>query len=193
MAMDPKDIKAIVDAVQQSTDRLAKGIVGSLGRIFGALAGKNEEPFIYNLKGGSAGGDGFLNLTGTVGNVQTGTIHIDQDADFVCSRLHSIALVTSTGVIMPPQTATGPSYQTLIRNGGSDRQLMQVDAHNETLFGTGQRSVPFTKNYVFRRNSDVQIRLTNLQAVATQVWISLWGYKIFDRTALDLTGARSAA
>ena len=190
-ALDPKT-QAIIDAINASTDRLAKGVVGSLGRIFGALSGKNEEPFLYSLKGGSSGGDGFLNLAATVGNVVTGTIHIDQDADFVASRMHSISVVTSTGVIMPPQTATGPSFSAMLRNLGSDRQLMQVDGHNECVFGTGQRSVPFTKNWVVRRNADIQVRLTNLQAVATQVWILIWGYKIFDRQALDLTGARTA-
>jgi hypothetical protein len=182
--------QAILDEIGRSFDRFGKTVYAGLNRMFGQLSGRNEEPFLYTLRGGSAGGDGFLNLSSAVGNVATGTIHIGQDADFLASNFHMISLITASGVVMPPQTGTGPSFSALIRNLGTDRQLMNVDSHGECIFGTGQRSVRFTKNWLVRRNSDLQIKLTNLQGVATQVWISLWGYKIFDDQALNLTGKR---
>ncbi len=185
------ETQAIMQSIQEGFDRFGKTVYAGMARIFGQLAGRNEEPFLYCLRGGAAGGDGYLNLAATVGTVSTGSIHIGQDADFVASNFHMIAVTTSTGVIMPPQLTSGPSFSALIRNLGTDRQFSNVDAHAETIFGTGQRSVKFTKNWLFRRNSDVQVKLTNLQAVATQVWIALWGYKIFDPKAQYLTAARA--
>lgn len=184
------DTQATLDAIQKGFDRFGKTVYAGMARIFGQLAGRNEEPFVYSLRGGSSGGDGYLNLGATIGATVTGTIKIGQDADFIASNVHMIALTTSTGVIMPPQTTGGPSFSALIRNLGTDRQWMNVDSHGECLFGTGQRSVHMTKNWLIRRNSEIQIKLNNLQAVATQVWISLWGYKILDPKAQDLTGQR---
>lgn len=184
------DTQAIIDSVQQGFDRFGKTVYAGMARIFGSLAGRNEEPFVYNLRGGASGGDGYLTLAATIGSTVTGTIHIGQDADFVASNFHAVAVTASTGVIMPPLTTSGPSFSALIRNLGTDRQYSNVDGHNECLFGLGRESVRFTKNWLIRRNADIQIKLTNLQAVSTQVWISLVGYKIFDPKALDLTGQR---
>lgn len=179
--------KETIAAIQQGFDRFGKTVYASIARIFGSLAGKNEEPFVYCLRGGSAGGDGYLNLSNVIGNTVTGTIHIGQDADFLASDMRAIAVVTSTGVIMPPQTSTGPSYSCLLRNLGNDRQLSNTEVHNEVLFGDGRRAVPLKKNWLIRRNSDIQVKVTNLQATATQLWIAIGGYKIFDPAALDLT------
>lgn len=181
---------AIIQAIQQGFDRFGKTVYAGLNRMFGQLAGRNEEPFLYTLRGGSQGGDGFLNLSATIGNVATGTIHIGQDADFLATNWVSISINTTTGVVFPPQTGTGPSFSALIRNLGTDRQFSNVAAHNECMFGTGQRSIRFAKNFLVRRNADLQIVLTNQQAVATQVWISLWGYKIYDEKASNLTASK---
>lgn len=188
--MSQQDTQAIIDSIQQGFDRFGKTVYGAMARIFGNLAGKNEEPFVYCLRGGAQGGDGYLNLAATVGATATGTIHIGQDADFLATDMRCIAVVTSTGVIMPPQTTTGPSFSCLLRNLGSDRQFSNVAGHNETLFGDGKWSVKMAKNWLLRRNADIQVVLTNLQATATQAWIAIGGYKIYGPKAQDLTGQR---
>jgi len=168
-------------------DRLGHKIVGGLARIFGALSGKGEEPYQYGIVSGD--GNGFVTIGGAVGDVETATIQISQEADFIASRLVYIG-VTAAGVIMPPQTATGPSVTCLITDGATDRQLSNVQLHLDTMGGTGSRSVPWVKNRLFRRNSTINFAFTNRQAVATTLWLTLWGYKIYDQNALDLVRRR---
>lgn len=187
----PAENAQLIAAIQEGFDRFAKTTYAGLARIFGSLAGRNEEPFVYCLRGGTQGGDGYLNMAATIGTVATGTIHIGQDADFIASSVHAFAVTTSTGVPMPPQLTTGPSYSVMMKNLSTDRSFMNVPCHNENVAGNAARDTWFTKNWLLRRNSDVQVTLTNLQAVATQVWVAIWGYKIFDAQALDLTGVRS--
>lgn len=176
------------DLFLAGVDRLGFKIVGALARIFGAFAAKDEETYWYGIT--SAAGQGFVDLTAVVGNTAVATIDITQEADFVATRMLHAGVVDTTGVIMPLQTATGPSYSVNIRDGSSDRNLMQFPLHAETLFGTSQRSVPFAKNRLFRRNSTITLDLTQLQAVATRIFIVMQGYKIFDEASLDLVRRR---
>jgi len=169
-------------------DRLGFKLLGGLARIFGALASKDEDPYWFGIQ--STNGAGFVNLAAAVGAQGAAVINVSQEADFVATRVLAISVVTATGVIMPPQTVIGPSYSLVITDGGSDRQLMNVPIHNEVVEGTGQRSTPLTKNRLFRRNSSINFALVNLQAIATQTWIALMGYKIYDEKSLDLVARR---
>jgi len=169
-------------------DRLGFKLVGALARIFGSLAAQDEETYWYGIRSGD--GNGFVDLTAVIGNTDQATIDITQDADFVGTRIIHAAVATATGVIQPLQTATGPSYTMSIRDAGSDRQLTNFELHAETMNGTSQRSVPFTKNRLFRRNSTIQFTFTQLQAVASRIFVVMQGYKIYDQKALDLIRRR---
>lgn len=187
--MDKEAAKAVAGLWAKNTDRLGYKLVGALGRIFGSLAAKDEEVYTYGIRS-AAGGDGFVNLAAAIGNRQVATIEITQEADFVASRILHVALNPATGAILPYQVAGGPSYIVQMTDGGSDRTLQNFQLHVDTIAGTAQRSVPFPKNRLFRRNSTISFVYTNQQAVATQVWMAILGYKIYDEASLDLVRRR---
>jgi hypothetical protein len=179
--MTTEELKAIMAMHIQATDRLGFKIGGLLARIFGSLAAKDEEVFWFGLKS-SAGN--FVDLTAAIGVTGIGTLRVSQEADFVATRVLAAAVNPVSGV---PLT---PSYTCKIVDGGSDREIMNQEIHVDTLAGTAQRSVPFTKNRLFRRNSDVTFTFSNQQAVATRIFMLVQGYKIFDEAALDLVRRR---
>lgn len=179
--MTSEELKAIMAMHIQATDRLGFKLGGLLARIFGSLAAKDEEVYWFGIK---SNGGNFVDLTAVIGNTGIGTIRVSQEADFVATRVLAAAINPVSGV---PLT---PSYTCKIVDGGSDREIMNNEIHVDTLAGTAQRSVPFTKNRLFRRNSDVTFSFTNLQAVATRILMVVQGYKIFDEAALDLVRRR---
>lgn len=170
------------DEFMAGMDRLGFKVVGALARIFGALAAKDEETYWYPIR--SAAGFGFVDLTAVIGNLAQATIDITQEADFVGTRFLHQDVNPTTGV---PIT---PSYTVNVRDGSTDRNLMTAPIHVDTLAGTAQRSVPFTKNRLFRRNSTITLDFTQLQAVATRIFLCIQGYKIFDESSLDLVRRR---
>ena len=169
-------------AIIEAGDRFAFKVLGGLGRIFGSLAAKNEEAYWYAVKGNNVG---YIDLTAVIGNVATGVVDITQEADFVANRLTFEAVNPVSGAVI-----ANTSWTAKIKDGGSDRDMMPFEVHVNALMGTAQRCVPFAKNRLFRRNSTVTIDFTNLQAVATRIYIAIWGYKIYDTKALDLTRRR---
>jgi len=181
--MDAKD-----QAMIQGMDRLGFKLVGAMARIFGSLAAKDEETYWYGIR--SADGNGFVDLTAVIGNTDTASVEITQEADFVGTRILMMSVNPTTGAILAPQVAGGPSFTVTIRDGSSDRQLVQYPIHAELVAGTAQRSVPFTKNRLFRRNSTVFFDYVNLQAVATRIYMAIQGFKVFDESALDLVRRR---
>lgn len=180
--------KGVFNPFVQAVDRLAYRIMGGMGRIFGSLAARDEEIYTYGIRSNS--GDGFADLAGAVGAVIQAEIPITQEADFVADRLLYAAVNPASGAFLPYQVAGGPSFTLNIRDGGSDRVLTNFELHVETMAGSIQRSTPFPKRRVFRRNSTVFFNLTNLQAVATRVFIAVLGYKIYDEASLDLVRRR---
>lgn len=165
-------------------DRLAFKLYGGLARIFGSLAARNEETYWYAIE--SSSGRGFVDLAASIGATATASINITQEADFVGTRMLAYDVNPSTGV-----TLADASWElTSIRDGGSDRELISNPVHRWTLFGNALRSVPFTKNRLFRRNSTITFGFRQLQAVATRIYLVIQGYKIFDEAALDLVRRR---
>ncbi len=180
--INPKEAKNAFDYLSFGVDRLGFKIIGALGRIFGSLAGKDEETYWYGIN--SEDGQGFVDLTAVIGNLATADIVITQESDFVATRILAITLNPATGVpIVGSWTAN-------IRDGSTDRNLMNFQTHESNLVGTAQRSVPFTKNRLFRRNSNISFEFTQRQAVASRIFLTIQGYKIFDEAALDLIRRR---
>ncbi len=179
MPSNPNDVMNAVQIV----DRLGFKIVGALARIFGSEAAKDEESFFYSLAPA-----GFVDLTAVAGNSVQGQIEITQEADFVATRATVATVNPVSGV---PFAEGASSFTTVIRDGSTDRQLTNVPAHNNAIFGDAYRSNPLTKNRLFRRNSSIFFTFTQLQAVATRIFLTVWGYKVFDQASLDLTGRRS--
>lgn len=169
-------------AIIEAGDRFAFKVLGGLGRIFGSLAAKNEEAYWYAVKGDNTG---YIDLAASIGATANGTIEITQEADFVANRITVATVNPADGTIL-----ANTSWTSKWKDGGSDRDMMPFPLHNEALLGTGQRCVPFTKNRLFRRNSTITIDFSNRQAVATRIYLAVWGYKIYDTKALDLTRRR---
>lgn len=169
-------------------DRLGFKIIGAMARIFGSLAAKNEESYWYSIRTGLT--NGFIDLAAAIGAAGSATIEITQEADFVATRWLHVGVNPATGAILPYDVAGGPSWSAMVRDGSTDRQMMPFPVHSSTLAGSAQRSTPFTKNRLFRRNSTITVDFTNLQAVATRVFLVLQGYKIYDEASLDLVRRR---
>jgi hypothetical protein len=172
----PVDEKVFI----QGIDRLGYKIVGALGRIFGSLAARDEEEFKYGI-----GTDGYVDLAAAIGSVAQGTIRITQEADFVATRFMQQCVNSSTGAMI--NTA---SYVARVTDGGSDRDQMNVPIHVNCLCGFAQLSVPHSKNRLYRRNSTITVRFTNLTATAYRIYFAIWGYKVYDEAALDLVRKR---
>lgn len=172
----------------RALDRITWKILGGMGRIFGALAAKDEEVYTYGIQSGD--GQGFVSLAGTVGNTREAQVLITQEADFVADRFMYAAVDPTTGDFFPYQVATGPSFTVRIRDGGSDRTLTNFNLHVETIAGSIQRSTPFRKSRVFRRNSTVSFTFINLRATAMNIYFAMAGYKIYDEASLDLVRRR---
>lgn len=166
-------------------DRLGFKVVGALGRIFGSLAGKDEETYWYNIV--SEDGQGFVDLAATIGDLATANIEITQEADFVATRFTAVSVNPANGV---PFAVDTQSFRVNVRDGSTDRNLMNNQVHIENLAGNARRSVPYTKNRLFRRNSNIAFDFTNQIATATRIFLTIWGYKIFDEAALDLIRRR---
>lgn len=166
----------------QIVDRLGFKIVGAIARIFGSEAARDEENYSYGLNP-----SGFVNLAASIGDQQLGTVQITQEADFVATRITAVSVTPTTGVPITPETE---SWSVTIRDGSTDRLMTNVPEHCQALFGNARRSTPWTKNRLFRRNSSIFFTFTNLQAVATQIWLTIWGYKVYDQASLDLTARR---
>jgi hypothetical protein len=164
-------------------DRLAYKLYGGLARIFGSLAARNEEAFWFPIR--SSSGQGFVDLPATISSEATATIEIGQEADFVATRFLAADVNPSTGVPI-----VGSWELRSIKDGGSDREMLAMPVHRDIIAGNAQRSVPFTKNRLFRRNSTITFTFRQLQAVATRIYLLAQGYKIYDEAALDLIRRR---
>ncbi len=180
--MKPEELKAAQAGFLKGVDRMSFKLVGALARIFGSLAAKDEETYWYAIS--STSGAGFADLTNVIGNQIPATIQITQEADFIATRCLQTTVNPTTGVPIVG------SYSARIRDNSSDRELMNQPIHSDLLAGTALRSVPFTKNRLFRRNSTITIDLANVQAVASRIFLVFQGYKLFDEAALDLTRRR---
>jgi len=164
-------------------DRLAYKLYGGLARIFGSLAARNEETYWYPIT--SKDGKGFVDQSVTPASQVTAQINVTQEADFVGTRVLGIDVNPTSGVPI-----VGSWELMSMKDGGSDREMLFAPVHRDTLLGTAQLSVPFTKNRLFRRNSTITFTLRQLQAVATRTYLLIQGYKIFDEAALDLVRRR---
>ncbi len=180
-----RQLNAILGAQGENNRKGIKKIIGAIARIFGALAAKNEEIFWYETT---------VTLAAVTGNVITGTIKIEQASDFVASKIVAHGFQAVAAGANQGQPLVNESWQLAIQDGGTDRQFQENPIHFTNGTGTAQRPYIFTKNKLFRRNSTVALRFTQLLANAVaanqRVQVALGGYKIFDEAALNLTVRR---
>jgi hypothetical protein len=174
---DVAEQNGIARAILQGMDRLGFKTVGALARIFGALAAKNEETFWYRTQ---------VDLAAAVGATANSSIVISQEADFVCGSVMATVYDATTGTIQP-----NSNWRVVMIDGGSDRQMMSpAGITRQNMAGIAERPLFFHKYRLFRRNSTISFAWTNLEAVGRQVELVLFGYKIFDEAALNLTVRR---
>lgn len=176
--MNDEQAQAFLREQHRNIDRLANKIIGAFARIFGSLASRNEEIYWYRIQ---------VTLGNTIGDGATDTVTITQEADFVATKIMQVTLDDTTGVI-----DADPSWEATLKDGSTDRELMNEPVHVSDLAGTAQRPLIAPKNRLFRRNSAIKSTWSQLKAPANPQLISLFffGYKIFDEAALNLTVRR---
>ena len=114
----------------------------------------------------------------TVGDVQTTTIRITQEAHFV-----AIKLVYDESV-----ATTACNFFIQIEPSEGDRRLQNDWVRADNYFGTAQLPMIMPQPRLFLANTVVTIRIRNNEANARTTFFSMIGFKIFyDLNQLDLT------
>jgi hypothetical protein len=177
--LTPDDFKKLHEISMQGIDRLGYKLTGAMARLFGSMAARDEEVYFYTLDP-----NGFVALPNAVGGQIVGNVRITQEADFVATRIMQQGVRADNGQL----TGTS-SWTAAITESGSDRQMSNQPIHLNCLCGWAQQCVPFPKNKLFRRNSTLTITFVNTWAPGfiTNIYLAIWGYKIYDEAALNLT------
>ena len=174
----PDPINGTAGLIVQSFDRMANRIVGVVRSVFGAAPNDNESPAYYQAIGGGVGGR--IVLAATISAIATGTVAIDGGSDFVCTRI-TTQEVDSSGVIL----TTVASYQAQIAYSGNAKFITFNPVHGRSIFGDGFQSVPLAKNWLIKRGSNINVTLTNMKAVAAEIFLTFHGWSVFDAGMLN--------
>jgi hypothetical protein len=104
----------------------------------------------------------------------TSSLDIGTDADFVClGATRVITLVDNTTF----RTAAPLTAQ--IRDLGSNRDLSNLAAHVDNVFGTGQLPALWPVPKIFQAGGGISLTLANLEAVAFNVRCVFLGFKVY--------------
>ena len=165
----------------QSIDRLTTNLVGGVANVirsvFGAAPNDNEEPAWFPIRDAT---NAFVALgANTQGAV--GTVAIDNSGDFIATRIIGMETDAANAII------TTPSYTVQVRTDAGGRFVTANEIHKSAFIGTAQQSVPFQKNWLIPRNSTLTFTFNNLTATVTRIWWVVWGWRVYDAAALNLT------
>jgi hypothetical protein len=108
---------------------------------------------------------------------QAGSTNIQADADFLLIAL--AGLVINTDDVTLPASAAAMIQ---IQDSGSSQALSDFPVRFENQFGTAQNPffLPFPR--VFEKNATITTNVTNLTAVAKNVYLTFHGFKIYPET-----------
>lgn len=129
--------------------------------ILGAYPQDNVLPYQYGLTNNSLQGNAIA-ASATIQN----SIKISADSAFVANDVRGI----STGDLL-----------FFMRTDSSDRQLMNQPMHSSNYMGTAQRPAPLHKPLLMPANTTVTYDISNLTAAVNELWLSLNGFKIYNR------------
>ena len=181
----PQGAKFALSHIQMA-DRLASRIVTSLHNLFGYQYHQNQEFYIYTTTTSP------ISLAAAVGSTAQGTVEITQEADFVATKIISFARdATDPDAGANTEGTTGQPFEVRLIDGSTDRQMMNNFQHSLNVVGTAQRPGILPKARLFTRNSNITVEFRSLGTPQiTEIFFALWGYKIYDLAALDLTRRR---
>ena len=170
----------MVDGLRQ----IAAAVTQELSQLFGVRLDRNEETawLVFQTTP-------VVIPTGAVGSRQI--MQVGQEADFVAVG----AVVQETNGGTPPVILPN-ALRFQIVDGSTNRQLMRaaipISFLSETVAGQSAGSLPWflPKPRIFSRNSNVIWLFDNVQGAPVTLDVALFGYRIYDQDALDLTKSR---
>lgn len=171
-------LAAVGGATASSFEAATNKIIYELRKQIGALGAKNESIFAYVFSGD--GSNGFVDLGAVAGVVKIGTFRVDEDGDFIGVRAVHFETTPATGIPL-----ANPSYTVQIVQSGSDRNLQNFPVPIDSWAGDGKQCVPWGKTMLLPRSASIRAELTNLQAVDTRAFLTIIGFKVYDRAQLD--------
>jgi hypothetical protein len=177
-------------AVMEGMRRMAAAVIQEIRNIYGIRLDRNEEAAWLTF-------DTAPLVVGSPGTNVRGIMSVGQEADFVATGI--VCQVTESPVAAPPVLIPGEALRFQIIDGSTNRQLQRSSMPLSFLSVTGgaagenpagSRPYFLSKPRIFSRNSNVIWLLDNNAGVDAAVDIALFGYRIYDQDALDLTKAR---
>jgi hypothetical protein len=155
----PSAVAAQGDGMMNELGLPPQDLINSLYDIFGSYPRKNVLPYA----------NGFT-LTGATqlagGGTALPTIQTTSDA------AHIITAITGT--------STG-EYSLMMRTDSSDRQLMTIPVNSAAMVGTGELPFKLPKPLMLAPNTTVSFSIVDLSGNANDVWLTLWGFKVYRR------------
>lgn len=141
----------------------SQDIVQALFDIFGAYPQDNVLPYQYSLM--NTNNTPQTPAIGANATVQN-QIKISADSAFVATDVRGI----STGDLL-----------FFMRMDSSDRQLQNIPVHSSNFMGTAQRPAPLRKPLLLPANTTISFDITDLSGSANQIWLTLSGFKVYNR------------
>lgn len=130
----------------------------------------NPEFYIYNVDFAAASLVAGANLTGS--------INIDSSADFMLQKLTYFADIA--GAALTDSTRVIPLVSLTVTDTGSGRELMLNNIPIPSIFGTGQIPFILPRPKKFRRNSTIQVEVSNFSAAtAYNLKLAFIGEKLY--------------
>ncbi len=77
--------------------------------------------------------------------------------------------------------ASTGDFTCLMRQDASDRQLMNQQIHSSALMGTAERPGNFNKPLLLPANTTISLEYTDLSGAANDIYLSLVGFKVYNR------------
>lgn len=130
--------------------------------ILGAYPQDNVLPYTYALSNTVRQGNAIA-ANQTVQN----SIKISADSAFVANDVRG----RTTGDLL-----------IFVRQDASDRQLFNTPIHSSTYLGTAQRPGPLRKPWLLPANTTVSYDLADISGLQNEAYISLSGFKVYNRS-----------
>lgn len=172
----------LVAAVLEGQRRQTAAIVQTIAQTFGVRLDRNEETAWQTF-------DTTPVVVPFPATRFQAIMSVGQEADFVATGI--VAQITDGAT--PPVLIVPQNLRFQIVDGSTNRQLMRSAiplgfiSVSETGTPAGARPWFLPKPRIFSRNSNVLWLFDNVGGAQVEVDVALFGYRIYDQRALDLT------
>jgi len=113
------------------------------------------------------------NTLASLASGQTIAVTVNNDSDFVCRYTNGASYSAANVPVVDPD------YLVSMTDSSAARALQDNPIHWRTCIGTGERPFVWPAPKLFKGGSTIQIAITNNQALASLVNITLHGFKVF--------------